>query len=327
VPIALEKILATAKVVSIPLKTKFRGVLVRETLLFEGPMGWAEWSPFLEYQDAEGAVWLAAAIEFASDELPPLYRDRVAINATLPAVSPDEVAGVLAEFGAFDTVKIKVAEPGQSFGMDLDRILEVHKQFPDAKIRLDANGGWSVEQALMAVSALRDAKVSLEYLEQPCASVVELAQLRLTLKQLRLEALVAADESVRKAQDPLAVAQAGAADILVIKAAPLGGIGRAAQVVDQAGLPAVISSALETSVGISMGLHLAAALPDLPFACGLGTVALLASDVVSEPLVAIDGFLPVKRVTPDAEKLQELAATPERTQWWLERLERCYRLL
>jgi o-succinylbenzoate synthase len=327
VPIALEKILVTAKVVSIPLKTKFRGVLVREALLFEGPMGWAEWSPFLEYQDAEAAVWLAAAIEFASDELPPLYRDRVAINATLPAVSPAEVAGVLAEFGAFGTVKIKVAEPGQSFGMDLDRILEVHKQFPDAMIRLDANGGWSVEQALMAVSALRDAKVSLEYLEQPCASVVELAQLRLTLKQLRLEALVAADESVRKAQDPLAVAQAGAADILVIKAAPLGGIGRAAQVVDQAGLPAVISSALETSVGISMGLHLAAALPDLPFACGLGTVALLASDVVSEPLVAIDGFLPVKRVTPDAAKLQELAANPERTQWWRERLERCYHLL
>ncbi len=326
-PIALEKILATAKVVSIPLKTKFRGVLVREALLFEGPMGWAEWSPFLEYQDAEAAVWLTAAIEFASDELPRLYRDRVAINATLPAVSPSEVAGVLAEFGAFDTIKIKVAEPGQTFGMDLDRILEAQKQFPDAKIRLDANGGWSVEQALMAVSALRDAKVKLEYLEQPCASVAELAQLRLTLKQLRLEALVAADESVRKAQDPLAVAQAGAADILVIKAAPLGGISRAAQVVDQAGLPAVISSALETSVGISIGLHLAAALPDLPYACGLGTVALLASDVVADPLVAIDGFLPVKRVTPDAAKLQELAASTERTKWWLERLERCYRLL
>jgi O-succinylbenzoate synthase len=132
---------------------------------------------------------------------------------------------------------------------------------------------------------------------------------------------------VRKAQDPLAVAQAGAADILVVKAAPLGGINRAAQVVDQAGLPAVISSALETSVGISMGLHLAAALPDLPYACGLGTVALLASDVVAEPLVAIDGFLPVKRVIPEEGKLTELAATPERTQWWLERLERCYRLL
>ncbi len=324
-PIALEEILATAKVVSIPLKTKFRGVLVREALLFEGPMGWAEWSPFLEYQDAEAAVWLAAAIEFASDELPPLYRDRIAINATLPAVSPAEVAGVLAEFGAFGTVKIKVAEPGQNLNHDLQRIFKVHQLFPKAKIRLDANAGFDIRTAAMLAYTMVENGVPLEYFEQPVASLQDMASLKEQLQRVGVK--IAADESVRKAQDPLAVAQAGAADILVIKAAPLGGIGRAAQVVDQAGLPAVISSALETSVGISMGLHLAAALPDLPYACGLGTVALLASDVVSEPLVAIDGFLPVKRVTPDAAKLQELAATPERTKWWLERLERCYRLL
>ena len=324
-PIALEEILATAKVVSIPLKTKFRGVLVREALLFEGPMGWAEWSPFLEYQDAEAAVWLAAAIEFASDELPPLYRDRIAINATLPAVSPAEVGGVLAEFGAFGTVKIKVAEPGQNLNHDLQRIFKVHQLFPKTKIRLDANGGFDMRTAAMLAYTMVENGVPLEYFEQPVASLDDMASLKKQLQRVGVK--IAADESVRKAQDPLAVAQAGAADILVIKAAPLGGIGRAAQVVDQAGLPAVISSALETSVGISMGLHLAAALPDLPYACGLGTVALLASDVVSEPLVAIDGFLPVKRVTPDAAKLQELAATPERTKWWLERLERCYRLL
>ena len=324
-PIALEEILATAKVVSIPLKTKFRGVLVREALLFEGPMGWAEWSPFLEYQDAEAAVWLAAAIEFASDELPPLYRDRIAINATLPAVSPAEVAGVLAEFGAFGTVKIKVAEPGQNLNHDLQRIFKVRQLFPKAKIRLDANAGFDIRTAAMLAYTMVENGVPLEYFEQPVARLQDMASLKEQLQRVGVK--IAADESVRKAQDPLAVAQAGAADILVIKAAPLGGIGRAAQVVDQAGLPAVISSALETSVGISMGLHLAAALPDLPYACGLGTVALLASDVVSEPLVAIDGFLPVKRVTPDAAKLQELAATPERTKWWLERLERCYRLL
>ena len=324
-PIALEEILATAKVVSIPLKTKFRGVLVREALLFEGPMGWAEWSPFLEYQDAEAAVWLAAAIEFASDELPPLYRDRIAINATLPAVSPAEVGGVLAEFGAFGTVKIKVAEPGQNLNHDLQRIFKVRQLFPKAKIRLDANAGFDIRTAAMLAYTMVENGVPLEYFEQPVARLQDMASLKEQLQRVGVK--IAADESVRKAEDPLAVARAGAADILVIKAAPLGGIGRAAQVVDQAGLPAVISSALETSVGISMGLHLAAALPDLPFACGLGTVALLASDVVSEPLVAIDGFLPVKRVTPDAAKLQELAATPERTKWWLERLERCYRLL
>ena len=324
-PIALEKILATAKVVSIPLKTKFRGVLVREALLFEGPKGWAEWSPFLEYQDAEAAVWLAAAIEFASDELPPLYRDRVAINATLPAVSPDKVAKVLAEFGAFDTVKIKVAEPGQNLNHDLQRIFKVRQLFPKSKIRLDANGGFDLRTAAMLAFTMVENAVPLEYFEQPVASLDDMAALQKQLERVGVK--IAADESVRKAEDPLAVARAGAADILVIKAAPLGGIGRAIQVVDQAGLPAVISSALETSVGISMGLHLAAALPDMPYACGLGTVALLASDVVAEPLTAIDGFLPVKRVSPDAGKLTELAANPERTQWWLERLERCYRLL
>jgi O-succinylbenzoate synthase len=325
VPIALEEILATAKVVSIPLKTNFRGVLVREALLFQGPMGWAEWSPFLEYQDAEAAVWLAAAIEFASDELPPLYRDRIAINATLPAVSPDQVAEVLAQFGSFDTVKIKVAEAGQNLNHDLQRIFKVRQLFPKARIRLDANGGFDVRTAAMLAFTMVENGAPLDYFEQPCATVAELAQLKKQLKNVAVK--IAADESVRKAQDPLAVAQAGAADILVIKAAPLGGISRAAQVVHQAGLPAVISSALETSVGISMGLHLAAALPDLPFACGLGTVALLASDVVAEPLVAIDGFLPVQRVVPNAAKLDQLAATPERTQWWLERLERCYQLL
>jgi O-succinylbenzoate synthase len=325
VPIALEELLATAKVVSIPLKTKFRGVLVREALLFQGPMGWAEWSPFLEYQDTEAAVWLAAAIEFASDELPPLYRDRIAINATLPAVSPDQVAEVLAQFGSFDTVKIKVAEAGQNLNHDLQRIFKVRQLFPKARIRLDANGGFDVRTAAMLAFTMVENGVPLDYFEQPCATVAELAQLKKQLKNVAVK--IAADESVRKAQDPLAVAQAGAADILVIKAAPLGGISRASQIVHQAGLPAVISSALETSVGISMGLHLASALPDLPFACGLGTVALLASDVVAEPLVAIDGFLPVKRVTPDPAKLDQLAATTERTQWWLERLERCYQLL
>ena len=323
--VALESILATVKVVSIGMRTRFRGVTTREALLFEGPNGWAEWSPFTEYADEEAAVWLAAAIEFAYGAEPALVRTEIGINATLPAVSPAEVAGALAPFGNFRTVKIKVAEPGQSIDDDLARIAEVRRLFPNARIRLDANGGYEVEQAVALGRALAESGAPIDYLEQPVKTIGELAEVRLKLKHLGI--LVAADESVRKVSDPLAVAHAGAADILVIKAAPLGGINRALSVIREAGLPAVISSGLETSIGISMGLHLAGALPQLDYDCGLGTAALLADDVCDEPLIPIDGILKVCRVVPSPAKLQALAASADRTTWWLERLERCHKLL
>jgi O-succinylbenzoate synthase len=323
--VALESILATAKVVSIGMRTRFRGVSTREALLFEGPNGWAEWSPFTEYADEEAAVWLAAAIEFAFGAEPALVRTEIGINATLPAVSPAEVAGALEPFGKFRTVKIKVAEPGQSIEDDLARVAEVRRLYPDARIRLDANGGYEVEQAVTLGNALAESGAPIDYLEQPVKTIGELAEVRLKLKHLGI--LVAADESVRKVSDPLAVAHAGAADILVIKAAPLGGISRALSVIREAALPAVISSGLETSVGISMGLHLAGALPRLEHDCGLGTVALLVDDVCDEPLIPVAGMLPVKRVVPSAAKLDSLAASAERTKWWLERLVRCHKLL
>jgi O-succinylbenzoate synthase len=296
-------------------------------MLFEGPNGWAEWSPFLEYSDEEAAVWLSAAIEFAYGSMSTLHRDRIAVNATLPAVAPDQVATVLARFGSFSTVKIKVAEPGQTPGQDVDRIMEVRKLYPEAKIRLDANGGWSPELSFSFIKALAGQGIELEYLEQPCKTIDELARLRQMIAESSFNVPIAADESVRKASDPMAVVEAEAADILVLKAAPLGGVSRALEIARGAGLPVVVSSALDSSVGISMGAHLAAALPDLRFDCGLATASLLAGDVTREPLLPVDGFIDVRRVEIDQQKLDIFEAEDHRIDWWVDRLDRAFKHL
>ena len=324
---ALTDLLASARVVSLPLRTKFRGVVDREVMLFEGPNGWAEWSPFLEYPDDEAAVWLSAAIEFAYGKTPTALRDRIPVNATLPAVAPDQVATVLARFGSFTTVKIKVAEPGQTPGQDVDRIVEVRKLYPEAKIRLDANGGWSPELSFSFIKALAGQGIELEYLEQPCKTIDELARLRQMIADSSFNVPIAADESVRKASDPMLVVEAEAADILVLKAAPLGGISRAMEIARGAGLPVVVSSALDSSVGISMGAHLAAALPDLRFDCGLATASLLAGDVTRQPLLPVDGFIDVRRVEIDQQKLDIFEAEDHRIDWWVDRLDRAFKLI
>lgn len=322
---ALAELITNARVVSLPLRTKFRGLNDREILLFEGPNGWAEWAPFTEYTDDEAAAWLASAIEFGYGQLPTLHRDRIPVNATLPAVAPDLVQRVLERFGNFATVKIKVAEPGQTIEHDLARIAAVREIYPDVKIRLDANGGFDVATALDLANRLVELEVPLEYLEQPVATIAEMVELKLQAN--RIGVLIAADESVRKVSDPLAVAQANAADILVLKAAPLGGINRALEIAREAELPVVISSAIDSSVGLSMGAHLAAAIPELQFDCGLGTSALLAGDVTREPIAAKDGFIDVRRVEVDKQKLETFKAEEHREDWWLERLERTYKLL
>ena len=324
---ALTDLLASARVVSLPLRTKFRGVVDREVMLFEGPNGWAEWSPFLEYPDEEAAVWLSAAVEFAYGSMPTLHRDRIAVNATLPAVTPDQVERVLARYGTFGTVKIKVAEPGQTPGQDVDRIVAVRKLYPDAKIRLDANGGWSPELSFSFIKALAGQGIELEYLEQPCKTIDELARLRQMIADSKFNVLIAADESVRKTSDPMAVVEAEAADILVLKAAPLGGVSRAMEIARGAGLPVVVSSALDSSVGISMGAQLAAALPDLRFDCGLATASLLAGDVTREPLLPVDGFIDVRRVEIDQQKLDIFEAEDHRIDWWVDRLDRAFKHL
>lgn len=319
---SLSDLIGTARVVSIPLKHKFRGVMHREALLFEGPQGWAEWSPFLEYQDEEAAVWLRAAIEFAYEPTPPLRKSSVPVNATLGAIKSKFFQEALEPFGEFNTVKLKVAEPDQTIVDDLYRVLRLREFYPNAKIRIDANGGYSVQNAIELAKEIAIAGIDLEYFEQPVKTIAELAEVRLKLSRIGIK--VAADESVRKVSDPLAVAQANAADVLVLKAQPLGGIRNALAISNEAGLPVTISSALETSIGISMGLHLAAALEVESFDAGLGTVAMFEDDVCEEPLIAKNGKLEVNRVVPSEQKLQKLKADAERTEWWLKRLERCF---
>ncbi|MFD5224576.1 o-succinylbenzoate synthase [Microbacterium sp. NPDC058342] len=318
----IADLLATARVVALPMNTRFRGVVAREALLFEGPQGWAEFSPFVEYGDAEAATWLRAAVDFAWTEQPAALRDRIPVNATIPAVEAARVPEVLGRFDGCRTAKVKVAERGQVLADDIARVRAVREAMgPEGRIRIDANGGWNVDEAEHAIHAMGE--FDLEYAEQPCASVPELAELRYRVKHKGIP--IAADESVRKAEDPLAVARSKAADLIVIKAQPLGGVHRALAIVAEAGLPAVVSSALDTAVGLSQGAALAASLPELDYDCGLGTASLFADDVADARPVG--GTVSAARAVPDAEALARLEAPSDRREWWLARLERCHRML
>lgn len=320
---SLTELKSTARVVTVPLVVAFRGVTEREALLMQGPQGWTEFSPFLEYDDAEAATWLKAAIDFGWNPAPPLLRDRIPVNATVPAIAPEEVAAVLARFDGCRTAKVKVAQAGQTLAEDVARVREVRRVMgPEGRIRLDANGAWNVDEAEHAMHAM--AEFDLEYVEQPCESVEELAELR--ARTHYMDVLIAADESIRKASDPLRVAEANAADVFVLKAQPLGGVHVVRGLAEAIGKPVVLSSALDTSVGIAMGLFAAAAVAELPYDCGLATAALLADDVTDAPLTPEGGYLAVRRPEVSIQRLDRLAASPERTQWWLERLERCYLL-
>jgi o-succinylbenzoate synthase len=321
---ALGEVLGGAHVVALPMVTRFRGITVREAVVFEGPNGWTEFSPFVEYGDEEASAWLAAAYDYGWGHAPVALRSSIPVNATVPAVTAAEVAGVLGRFPGARTAKVKVADPGQSLADDVARVAAVRAELgPAGRIRVDANALWNVDEAEHAIRALE--QFDLEYVEQPVATVAELAELRRRVSRLGI--LIAADESVRKAADPLAVARAGAADVLVIKAQPLGGVSTALEIIAAAGLPCVVSSALDTSIGLAMGAALAAALPTLEFDCGLGTAALFASDVTDAPLLPSGGAVPVGRVTPSAALLEANAASAERRAWWLERIERCHALL
>ena len=322
----LAVLLERAHVVAIPMRVRFRGVDVREAVVFEGPAGWGEFAPFPEYGDLESARWLAAGIEEAYAARPTPVRDAVPVNATVPAVPPERVPEVLSRFQGCATAKVKVAERGQTLRDDLNRLAAVRDAMgPHARIRIDANGAWDVETATEALR--RSAAYGIEYAEQPCATVDELADLRAALARNAIDVPIAADESIRKAEDPLLVARRGAADLVVVKVAPLGGIRRALEIVDACGLPAVVSSALDTSIGISAGVALAAALPALEHACGLGTVGLFERDVAADPMRPEAGVLRPRRVTADQGALAALAAPLERRQWWWERVARCHALL
>ncbi len=308
--------MAETDVFSIPLRTRFRGITVREGMLLRGPAGWGEFSPFLEYDARVAAPWLACAREAASEGWPAPLRDSVPVNVTVPAVGPEQAAAIVRASNGCRTAKVKVAEPGQSRADEQARLEAVRDALgPDGRIRVDVNGGWAVDEAVTAIGILDRAAGGLEYVEQPCASVEELAAVR-----RRVDVPVAADESIRRAEDPYRVRDLEAADVAVLKVQPLGGVRACLRIAEDIGLPVVVSSALESSVGIAAGVALAAALPELPFACGLATVQLLTDDVAVEPLLPSNGALPVVRPEVDAEALDHLRATPERAEAWAARV-------
>ncbi len=305
--------LVETAVYAIPMRSRFRGITVREGVLVRGRAGWGEFSPFWDYDVAEARRWWPSAVEAAAGNWLAPLRDRIPVNCTVPAVEAAVAQRIVARSGC-GTAKVKVAERGQSLADDVERVAAVRDALgPAGAVRVDANGAWSVDEAVVAIAELDRAASGLEYVEQPCSSVAELAAVR-----LRVDVPIAADESIRRAEDPLQVSLAGAADIAVLKVAPLGGVRRALAVALACGLPVVVSSALETSVGLAAGVALAAALPELPYACGLATTALLERDVTSEPLVPVNGYVSVRSV--NADLLADVAADEGTTRRWHQRL-------
>lgn len=307
-------------VFDIALTTRFRGITRRQGVLLEGPCGWAEWSPFVEYDDHEAASWLRAALEAATTAWPAPIRHEVPVNAIVPALNPADAAARVRVSGC-STAKVKVAERGETLDDDVARVAAVRGALgPAGHIRVDANGGWGLEEAVTAIAELE--QFGLEYVEQPCVDVESMAAVRRLLGARDIAVPIAADESIRRAEDPLRVRDAGAADVAILKVQPLGGVRRCLELADILGMPVVVSSALETSVGLRAGVALAAALPELPFACGLETASLLLDDVAMDPLRARRGMLPVADLAVDPAALLRTTADPQVAGWWLERLHR-----
>ncbi|MET7995119.1 o-succinylbenzoate synthase [Amycolatopsis sp. NPDC005232] len=305
------------KVYALPLHNRFRDITVREGVLLEGPAGWGEFCPFADYSDAESVPWLASALEASEQGWPAAVRERVEVNTTVPVVPPDRAHALVRASGC-RTAKVKVADKHSTLAEDCARLEAVRDALgPAGAIRVDANTAWDVDTAVTALAALDKAAGGLEYAEQPCRTIDELAAVR-----RRVSVRIAADESIRRAEDPLKVAVAGAADIAVLKVAPLGGVRRALEVAEACGLPCVVSSAVETSVGLAAGLALAGALSQLDFACGLGTMSLLTGDVSTTSLSPVDGYLPVLPQAPAPDRFEEFAAAPDVTEAWLARLDR-----
>jgi O-succinylbenzoate synthase len=287
---------------------------VREGVILLGPAGAGEFSPFARYDPRQSRPWLDAALEAATTQPPPAKRTNIQVNASVPAVGPEVAAGIVRQSGGCRTVKVKVAEPGDTLSAERDRLAAVRDALGAAgAIRIDANGEWDAATAVERIAQLDRAAGGLEYAEQPCRTVAELAEVR-----RRSAVPIAADESIRLSADPLAVVRQDAADIAVLKVQPLGGVRACLELAERLGLPVVVSSALETSIGLAAGLALAAALPDLPFACGLATAQLLATDATSHPLRPVDGQ--IRLALPPPDRLQEVAADAATTSAWQARL-------
>ncbi len=326
---ALDQVMAGAIPYVLHLSTEFRGITTREGMLLRGPSGWGEFAPFLEYDDETCARWLAFAIEAAFGSWPDAVRDQVPVNAIIPAVDAHTAARLTYRAIVGDgctTMKVKVAQSGQTLDDDIARVQAVKSSLTaanayDGKIRLDANAGWSLDQAAIAIRELDAVAGGLEYVEQPCVTVEDLAELR-----RKVSVPIAADELIRNAGQPFVAAAHQAVDVIVMKPTHMGGVGIAYEVAQAAGIPVVVSGSMDSAIGLSAAVALAAALPNLPYACGLGTGALLADDLVSRPLRPRRGYLRVDRPEPDANALAAAAAqvSPEKADWWRSRLTRAW---
>ena len=312
-----QQLLDTLRVIALPMKTKFRGITVREVALIKGPHGWGEFSPFLEYDDSESAPWLVSAIEAATTPKPELYRTSVAINGTIPALNDKKkIEELVNSFPGVETFKVKV---GQNLSEDVARLAMIRVLRPKAKLRVDVNGLWSVEDALRNLYTYYENIGLLEYVEQPCATLEELRELK---SKIKIPVKIVGDEVLRKAADPFAIDLTGAIDYLMLKVQPLGGIKRAHAIAEHHNLPVVVSSALESAVGINYGLTLAASFETMNFNCGLGTGSLLAADVAHLPIV--DGKIEITEFEP---QLAGLDVASDRFEWWKNRIMRTAELL
>jgi len=313
----LDDLLRTLRVITLPTRTNFRGVTFREVALMQGPLGWGEFSPFLEYDDNECRPWLASAIEAATVARPAQYRDAVAVNGTIPGLNDKKaIESLMRTYAGVKTFKVKV---GRNLSEDVTRVARVFSNAPKAAIRIDVNGLWSVDEALTHLYAYYEEIGPLEYVEQPCATVEELRELK---RRIKIPLRIAADELIRKATDPFAIDLTDAADLVMLKVQPLGGIQRSLEIAKHHDLPVVVSSALESAIGIEYGLELAASISNLTFDCGLATGSLLASDVAGHKI--IDGKVTLGQITPELEGLDVSA---ERYEWWKNRIVRVGALL
>jgi O-succinylbenzoate synthase len=264
--------------------------------------------------------WLASALEAACSSLPSPGRSSIPVNVTVPAVAPEVAMRLVLESGA-STAKVKVGEPGQTVEEDEERLAAVRSAIgPEGKIRIDVNAAWDLETATERLASY--SRFDLEYVEQPVRTLEEMVELK-----RRTDVLLAADELVRLRPDPVEVAEMGAADILVVKVQPLGGVARTLDIAARAGIPVVVSSALETSVGIYSGLLVASLLPELPYACGLGTVALIEGDPTRSPLVSMTGEMEVRRPEPDPELLERWRPDRDRSAEMLRKVRSAARVL
>jgi o-succinylbenzoate synthase len=317
----LADVLASAVPFRLELAGTFRGLQHREGVLFEGPSGWGEFAPFDDYSGERAARWLASALEAAYGAWPSALRADVPVNAIIGQVDAQhthELAVAAVRDLGCHTIKIKVGadlSSNEACIAAVRRALDEELGAGVGKIRIDVNAGWSVSQATEQLRTL--AQFVIEYVEQPCATIVELRELR-----SKIDVPIAADESIRLADDPSSVAVSEFADVAVLKPTTLGGVERTLAITEKLNVPVVISGSLDSSVGLGVGLATAGALPVFQFACGLGTGTLIAQDVVAHSVLPVKGRIASARISPDRASLDAAAAriSPTRAAWWLDRL-------